>query len=96
MYNPILSLQVGDSIFSTGSESDVIIQEILSQSENHAVVKVRDYTDYGTKYRLEFCYSSLAWGPHFLIEPVDYKLPRDHTMDQYWSITNRIFSISAM
>ena len=96
MYNPILDLKVGDSIYSEGIESEVIIEKILYQSENHAVVKVQDFTEFGTKYRLEFCYSSLAFGPHFLIEPVEYKLPSGYSMDQYWSITNRIYSIACL
>lgn len=88
MYNPIQELQSGDSIYSEGSQSEVKIESILVKREDELIVVIQDYGIYS----LEYCYSSLAYGPHWIIDPVyleDYK-----SSEEFYSIADKMNEIS--
>ncbi len=88
MYNPIQELQAGDSIYSEHSQSEVKIESILVKRDDECVVVIQDYGIYS----LEYCYSSLAYGPHWIIDPVypnDYK-----SSEEFYSITDKMNEIS--
>jgi hypothetical protein len=92
MYYPYLEIVPGNSIYSWGIESEIVIAEVLSNDGNRAIVK---FAGYAATYSIMYCYSSLAYGPYWMIEPKDYTLPRDYTMEEYWKFTNKIYEISA-
>ncbi len=94
MYNPLLDLDVGSSIYCVGIESDLIVKEIIFKNDLYAWVKFQCHDNWNSVYRIEYCYYSLADGPHWLIDPVEYKLPDDYDMDLYWDVTNEIYSIA--
>ena len=94
MSYPIDDIKPGDCIYSEGIESDVVIQDIIKRDDQYILVTIAGYTDYQCQYELSYCHSSLAYGPHWLIEPMDYKLPCGTSMDDYWKITDKIHEIS--
>jgi len=91
MYNPIKDLNVGGSVYCESIESDLIVSSIIYKGDDFAIVRFQCHDRFNCWYRLTYCYSSLAYGPHWIIDIESHD--SIYGFENYWKVSNYIFEI---
>ena len=70
MFNPFDSkfIYVNSEIW-LDSECATISRLLHTDNDTYAVCEITFQDGYIGRYKLDYCYSSLAYGPHFMLEP---------------------------